>query len=262
VIVNCAAIVETLFESELFGHVKGSFTGASGDKVGMFEAAHQGTLFLDEVEELSPSGQAKLLRVLQGRQVQRVGATAAKQVDVRVIAATNRDLRKMVEDKKFREDLFYRIAMVEVRVPSLSDRPEDIELLVQHFIRVYSERFKKNVVGLSRSAQTAMLRYGWPGNIRELENAIGNGVMMSDRNILDIQHLPDEIRNSSPARLTLVPGIQQFVPDPNWTLEELERRYIEYVLELEDGNVPRAAERLGVPRSTLYSRLKNIKQNS
>jgi DNA-binding NtrC family response regulator len=262
VIVNCAAIVETLFESELFGHVKGSFTGASGDKVGMFEAAHQGTLFLDEVEELSPSGQAKLLRVLQERQVQRVGATAAKQVDVRVIAATNRDLRKMVEDKKFREDLFYRIAMVEVRVPSLSDRPEDIELLVQHFIRVYSERFKKNVVGLSRSAQTAMLRYGWPGNIRELENAIGNGVMMSDRNILDIQHLPDEIRNSSPARLTLVPGIQQFVPDPNWTLEELERRYIEYVLELEDGNVPRAAERLGVPRSTLYSRLKNIKQNS
>jgi DNA-binding NtrC family response regulator len=263
VIVNCAAIVETLFESELFGHVKGSFTGAAGDKVGMFEAANEGTLFLDEVEELSLPGQAKLLRVLQERHVQRVGATTAKPVNVRVIAATNRDLRKMVEERKFREDLFYRIAMVEVRVPTLVDRPEDIELLVQHFIHLYADRFKKDVTGVTRAAQATLFRYGWPGNIRELENAIGNAVMMADKETIDIVHLPDEIRGAtSVERRTVSSGPGQFLPDPNWTLEELEKHYIEYVLDLENGNVPKAAARLGVPRSTLYSRLKLIKQGS
>ena len=218
-IVNCAAIVETLFESELFGHVKGSFTGAAGDKVGMFEAANEGTLFLDEVEELSLPGQAKLLRVLQERQVQRVGATTAKPVNVRVIAATNRDLRKMVEEKKFREDLFYRIAMVEVRVPKLIDRPEDIELLIQHFIQLYAERFKKDVTGATRAAQATLFRYGWPGNIRELENAIGNAVMMADKETIDIVHLPDEIRGAtSVGRASVTAGTDQFVPDLNWTL--------------------------------------------
>jgi DNA-binding NtrC family response regulator len=263
VIVNCAAIVETLFESELFGHVKGSFTGAAGDKVGMFEAANQGTLFLDEVEELSLSGQAKLLRVLQERHVQRVGATVAKPVDVRVIAATNRDLRKMVEEKKFREDLFYRLAMVEVRVPSLADRPDDIELLVHHFIRLYAERFKKNVTGASRTALATLFRYGWPGNIRELENAVGNAVMMADKDVIDIVHLPDEVRSApSAARPFALSDPNQFIPDTDWSLEELERRYIEFILELENGNVPKAAARLGVPRSTLYSRLKLIKEKS
>jgi two-component system, NtrC family, response regulator HydG len=262
VIVNCAAIVETLFESELFGHVKGSFTGAAGDKVGMFEAANEGTLFLDEVEELSLSGQAKLLRVLQERQVQRVGATAAKKVNVRVIAATNRDLRKMVEEKKFREDLFYRLAMVEVRVPSLADRPEDIELLVQHFIHLYADRFGKNVTGVSRAAQATLFRYGWPGNIRELENAVGNAVMMADREVIDIIHLPDEVRTvSSASRMLVGEEVNQFVTDASWTLEELERRYIEFILQSESGNVPKAAARLGVPRSTLYSRLKSIKRS-
>jgi DNA-binding NtrC family response regulator len=263
VIVNCAAIVETLFESELFGHVKGSFTGAAGDKVGMFEAANEGTLFLDEVEELSLQGQAKLLRVLQERQVQRVGATTAKPVNVRVIAATNRDLRKMVEEKKFREDLFYRIAMVEVRVPTLVDRPEDIELLIQHFIQLYAERFKKDVTGATRAAQATLFRYGWPGNIRELENAIGNAVMMADKETIDNVHLPDEIRGAtSEGRASVSAGTDQFVPDLNWTLEELEKHYIEYILELENGNVPKAAARLGVPRSTLYSRIKVIKQGN
>lgn len=262
VIVNCAAIVETLFESELFGHVKGSFTGASGDKIGMFEAANDGTLFLDEVEELSLSGQAKLLRVLQERHVQRVGATTSKPVNVRVIAATNRDLRKMVEEKKFREDLFYRLAMVEVRVPSLADRPEDIELLVHHFIRLYAERFKKKVTAASRTAMATLFRYSWPGNIRELENAVGNAVMMADRETIDFVHLPDEVRNASGSMSVQgLPDQTQFVPDLNWSLEELERRYIEFVLNLENGNVPKAAARLGVPRSTLYSRLKLIKKS-
>ncbi len=263
VIVNCAAIVETLFESELFGHVKGSFTGAAADKVGMFEAANEGTLFLDEVEELSLSGQAKLLRVLQERHVQRVGATGSKPVNVRVIAATNRDLRKMVDERKFREDLFYRLAMVEVRVPSLADRPEDIELLVHHFIRLYADRFKKDVTGLSRSALTTLFRYAWPGNIRELENAVGNAVMMADKETIDLVHLPDEIRNT-PSSSAPSPFHEtgRFSPDPNWTLEELEKHYIEYILNLENGNVPKAAARLGVPRSTLYSRLKVIKQGS
>jgi DNA-binding NtrC family response regulator len=261
VIVNCAAIVETLFESELFGHVKGSFTGAAGDKVGMFEAANEGTLFLDEVEELSLSGQAKLLRVLQERHVQRVGATGSKPVNVRVIAATNRDLRKMVDERKFREDLFYRLAMVEVRVPSLVDRPEDVELLVHHFIRLYAERFKKDVTGVSRTALATLFRYSWPGNIRELENAVGNAVMMADKETIDLIHLPDEVRNTS--SLTPPPSTEagRFSPDPNWTLEELEKHYIEYILNLESGNVPKAAARLGVPRSTLYSRLKIIKQS-
>lgn len=262
VIVNCAAIVETLFESELFGHVKGSFTGAAGDKVGMFEAANDGTLFLDEVEELSLSGQAKLLRVLQERHVQRVGATGSKPVNVRVIAATNRDLRKMVDERKFREDLFYRLAMVEVRVPSLADRPEDIELLVHHFIRLYAERFKKDVTGVSRNALTTLFRYSWPGNIRELENAVGNAVMMADKETIDLAHLPDEVRSTSSVVPVQSVEAGRFSTDPNWTLEELEKHYIEYVLNLENGNVPKAASRLGVPRSTLYSRLKIIKQSS
>ncbi len=262
VIVNCAAIVETLFESELFGHVKGSFTGAAGDKVGMFEAAHGGVLFLDEVEELSLPGQAKLLRILQERKVQRVGTTTSKPVDVRVIAATNRDLRGMVQEKKFREDLYYRLAMVEVRVPGLADRPEDIELLVQHFIKMYSERFSKKVTGVNRSAQAILFGYSWPGNVRELENAIGNAVMMADGTVIEESHLPEDVRDkSAPQRKESSAG-QGFLPSDNWTLDELEKKYIEYIIELEGGNVPNAATRLGVPRSTLYSRLKVIKQKS
>lgn len=257
VIVNCAAIVESLFESELFGHVKGAFTGAATDRAGMFEAADEGTLFLDEIEELSPAGQAKLLRVLQEREVQRVGSAKTKQVNVRVIAASNRDLRKLVQEKQFREDLFYRLAMIEVRVPSLAERLEDLELLLTHFLHQYSQRFGKQIPKISRSARAALFRYDWPGNVRELENVVGNAVMTAEGPLVDVEHLGTEIVDFQPSPQSGTTSV--FTADNTLKLEDVENRYIEYVLELESGNVSRAALRLGVPRSTLYTRVRLMK---
>lgn len=256
-IVNCAAIVETLLESELFGHVRGSFTGAVADRVGMFEAAHKGTIFLDEVEELSPAGQAKLLRVLQERQIQRIGEGNSRGVEVRVIAATNRDLRALVAEKKFREDLFYRLAMIEIHVPALTDHPEDIDLLAQYFLAIYSRRFNKNVTRITRACYEALHRYHWPGNVRELENAIGNAIIMTDTNLINIVHLPREITKST--RESTAREQARFEVSCNLTLEEVEAKYTEAVLGLEAGDVAQTAQRLGIPRSTLYQRLKSLR---
>src|SRR5207249_3639585 len=177
---NCSAVVETLAESELFGHVKGAFTGAVQDRIGVFEAANRGTVLLDEVGELSLSAQAKLLRVLQNQEIQRVGSPAVRRVDVRVMAATHRDLRSMVSAQRFREDLFYRLSMVSIKLPSLSQRKEDLPLLERYFLEKFAEQYSKPVRGLTRRAQAVLARHSWPGNVRELENVLGGACMMAE----------------------------------------------------------------------------------
>jgi transcriptional regulator with PAS, ATPase and Fis domain len=173
VVCNCAAIPECLLESELFGHVRGAFTSATSDKAGMFEAANGGTLFLDEIGEMPVQAQAKLLRAVENQEVQRVGSTTSRKIDVRIVCATNRNLPKEVEMKNFREDLFYRISMVEIRLPSLAERREDVPLLVRHFIDRFARQYGKPVEGLTRRAEAAILRCLWTGNVRQLENVIG-----------------------------------------------------------------------------------------
>ena len=186
VILNCSAVVETLFESELFGHVKGAFTGATNDKVGLFEHAHRGTLFLDEIGDMPMSTQAKLLRAIQNQEVQRLGSLTPRKVDVRIIAATNRDLRKCIEERTFREDLYYRLSMVEVVSPLLADREGDLPLLVRHFLRKFATLYDKNIRGLTRRAELILQRHHWPGNVRELENVIGFAAMMVMGDTIDV----------------------------------------------------------------------------
>ena len=192
---NCSAVVETLFESELFGYVKGAFTGANADKMGLFEYAHGGTLFLDEIGDMPLTTQAKLLRVLQNQEVTRVGALTARKVDVRVVAATNRDVPTLIAEKQFREDLYYRLAMVEVRTPALAERKEDLPLLENFFLDRFCAQFNKELKGLSRRAQIALARHSWPGNVRELENALGHACMMAMGDVIDVEDLPPTVRH-------------------------------------------------------------------
>jgi DNA-binding NtrC family response regulator len=251
VVCNCSALVESLVESELFGYVKGAFTGAIHDKPGLFESADGGTILLDEIGELSPGAQAKLLRVLQDHQVRRVGSSVSRGVDLRVVAATNRDLRAMVREGEFREDLYYRLAVVEIALPALSNRREDLPLLERHFVRKFATEYKKPIAGLTRRAQGRMATYPWPGNIRELESVIGNACMMSDGRFLDISDLPDRIRDQS--------SDQSLTDDVLFSLEELQKRHLMRVLERVGGNKARAAEILGVGRATIYQLLSRMK---
>ncbi len=248
---NCSALVESLVESELFGYVKGAFTGATQDKAGLFESADGGVIFLDEIGDLAPGAQAKLLRVLQDHRVRRVGASVAREVDLRVIAATNRDLRTMVREGKFREDLYYRLTVVEIDLPALADRREDLPLLQRYFVEKFAAEYEKPIAGLTRRAQSRMAAYPWPGNIRELENVIGNACMMAEGKFLDVSDLPDRIQaqssNQSPADETL------------FSLEEISRRHVMRVLERVGGNKARAAEILGVGRATIYQLLSRMK---
>jgi DNA-binding NtrC family response regulator len=251
VVCNCSALVESLVESELFGYVNGAFTGATQDRAGLFESADGGSIFLDEIGELSPGTQAKLLRVLQDHRVQRVGSSVSRDVDLRVIAATNCDLRTMVREGKFREDLYYRLAVVEISLPALTDRREDLPLLQRYFVEKFAAEYKKPIAGLTRRAQSRMATYPWPGNIRELESVIGNACMMADGKFLDINDLPDRIRSQSsdqsPTNVTL------------FSLEELQRRHLMRVLERVGGNKARAAEILGIGRATIYQLLSRMK---
>ena len=194
VVLNCSAVVEDLFESELFGHVRGAFTGAAQDKAGLFEHADKGTLFLDEIGDMPLSTQAKLLRVLQNQEVQRVGSLTARRVDVRVISATHRDLREAVAAKQFREDLYYRLTMVEIRTPALEAHMEDLPLLIRHFVARFTREYGKEIEGVTRRAHIVLARHTWPGNIRELENVIGHGCMMAPGSTVDIQDLPEYLR--------------------------------------------------------------------
>jgi DNA-binding NtrC family response regulator len=251
VVCNCSALVESLVESELFGYVKGAFTGAMHDKAGLFESADRGVIFLDEIGELSPSAQAKLLRVLQDHKVRRVGSTVPREVDLRVIAATNRDLRAMVRQGKFREDLYYRLAVVEIVLPALTDRREDLPLLQRYFVEKFAKEYEKPIAGLTRRAQSRMATYPWPGNIRELESVIGNACMMSDSKFLDINDLPERIQAQS--------SDQSPTDEAFFSLEEVSRRHVMRVLERVGGNKARAAEILGVGRATIYQLLSRMK---
>jgi len=251
VVCNCSALVENLVESELFGYVRGAFTGANQDKVGLFEHADGGIIFLDEIGELAPAAQAKLLRVLQNRQVQRVGSLTPRNIDVRVIAATHRNLRTMVNEGQFREDLYYRLGVVEIMLPLLSDRREDLPLLERYFIEKFSAEYKKPIAGLVRRAQTRLATYPWPGNVRELENVIGNACMMADGNLIDIIDLPERLRK--PLNESLA-GDESFL-----SMEQVQRRHILRVLEVVGGNKARAAEVLGMGRATIYQLLSKMK---
>jgi DNA-binding NtrC family response regulator len=244
---NCAAVVDTLFESELFGYVKGAFTGATEDKIGLFEYANQGSVFLDEIGEMPLAAQAKLLRVLQEQEIQRVGSPIPRKVDVRVIAATNRDLRSLITEGKFREDLFYRLGMIEINLPRLADRKEDLQLLERFMIEKYAKQYQKRIDGITRRAQTHLAAYSWPGNIRELENVISLAIMMTEDNLIDLDDLPKSLLIGAPELIT---QNQKFL-----TFQELQSLHLQRVLEFVEGDKTRAAEILGISRSTLYNLL-------
>lgn len=249
VVCNCSALVETLVESELFGYVKGAFTGAAQDKKGMFELAHGGTIFLDEIGELPLASQAKLLRVLQEHQIQRVGSPVAHNVDIRVVAATNRTLRDMVQEETFREDLFYRLAMSEIALPGLAERQEDIPLLERYFIEKFAKAYDKSITGFTRRARIRMSACAWPGNVRQLEHVVGGACMMADGSVLDIQDLPESLQKAPPEGGNTLELL---------SLEEVRNRHVVRVLEHVGGNKVRAAEILGVGRGTLYHFLSRI----
>jgi DNA-binding NtrC family response regulator len=257
VVCNCSAVVETLFESELFGHVKGAFTGANSNKMGMFEYAHGGTLFLDEIGDMPLSTQAKLLRVLQNREVQRVGSLTARQVDVRVVAATNHDLRTLILGKHFREDLYYRLSMVEIKTPALADRKEDLPLLERFFVHKYAGQYNKPVESLTPRAQILLARHSWPGNVRELENVIGHACMLASGEVIDIADLPQYMRQGGSSgivpRTVTVPAAQG---EGELSFDERERRVIEEALDHAGGNQVHAARFLGITRDKLRYKLK------
>src|SRR5579872_5804825 len=248
VALNCSSISETLAESELFGHVKGAFTGAHQDKVGIFEYADGGTAMLDEIGEMPLPLQAKLLRVLQNQELQRVGSPAVRKVNVRVVAATNRDLPEMVRQGKFREDLYFRLCMIELRVPALAERREDLPMLQRHFLKIFAAQYKKPLAGLTRRAQTLLARYSWPGNVRELENVIGLACMMTESDVIDVRDLPERIQNLRPAETT--------ENEVELSLDQIARLHAQRVLAHVGGNKVRAAEILGISRTYLYELLK------
>lgn len=249
VVIDCGALVESLFESELFGHVKGSFTGAHETKHGRFEVAHGGTVFLDEISNISINIQAKLLRVIQEREITRVGGTRPIRVDVRIIAATNENLSHLVKAGKFREDLYYRLNVVPIHLPPLRERKEDILELADHFLHKYNRTARKKVEALSSSVKNALVQYDWPGNIRELENTIERAVVLARGNRIELEDL-------------VYHGISTGVPSGHGAggkfkkLEDLEKEHIKNVLKALHGNKSRTADALGIDRKTLHNKLK------
>jgi DNA-binding NtrC family response regulator len=242
--INCGALTETLLESELFGHVRGSFTGAIADNKGVFQTAHTGTVFLDEVGEMSPALQVKLLRVLQEGEVRSVGSSRPTKVDVRIVGATNVDIDKAVVEGRFRQDLYYRLGVVLIHIPPLRERREDIPLLVERFVNAASAKARKQVE-ISAAALEALSAYHWPGNVRELENAIERLVVFNRSSVIDVRDLPPTLTPRAPA-------LEKRLFDDLPTLEEIERRYLVHVLEQVAGNRTRAAEVMGIDRRTLY----------
>jgi DNA-binding NtrC family response regulator len=247
--INCGALPESLLESELFGHVKGSFTGAVKDKAGLFAAASGGTFFLDEIGETTPATQVKLLRVLQTREVIPVGATDPQPIDVRLIAATNRDLDEEIKRGTFRGDLFYRLNVIALQLPPLRERREDIPLLAEHFLHRSAEQAKEEPKRLSAVAVEVLQSYDWPGNVRELENALERAVILTRGSIIDVGAFPERVveRKARP--------LISDAPPANPTLDAVERAYIMWVLQSEGGNKTRAADILGIDPSTLYRKL-------
>jgi two-component system response regulator HydG len=253
VVVNCAALTDTLLESELFGHEKGAFTGADRRREGRFMQADGGTLFLDEIGETSAAMQAKLLRVLQEKELQRVGGEETLPVDVRVLAATNRDLLQAVESGQFREDLFYRLNVVALEIPPLRERRDDIPLLAQHFLGKFAEKNRKDVKGFTPQAMDLLLKYEWPGNVRELENAVERAVILRTGDHVTEKQLPMTITR---ALENETPAPSQLDPSRTRPLEEIEKDAILAALEATGGNKSEAARRLGITRKTLHKKLK------
>jgi len=246
--VNCGAITESLLESELFGHTRGAFTGAAQERIGLFEAANGGTLLLDEIGDISPGMQVKLLRVLQEREIRRVGENKSRSVNVRVMAATNRELAADIAAGRFRKDLYYRLNVVQLHVPALRSRREDLLPLARVLLVDAAERIKRPVTGLSPRAADQLLRYAWPGNVRELENAIERAVALGRNNLIDLDDLPEEVRKAIPT---------PSVSGPVRALEEIEKDYIVAVLDLNRGNRTRTAQQLGIGSATLSRKLKS-----
>ena len=259
VVLNCSAVVETLFESELFGHVKGAFTGADRDKPGLFEAATEGTLFLDEIGDMPLATQSKLLRALQNQEIQRVGSLQTRKVNVRVVAATHRNLRQAVADRQFREDLYYRLAMVEIQVPSLADRTEDIPLLTRHFIDSFAKQYRKDIRGITTRARLVLDRHAWPGNVRELENALGHACMMAEGEEIDVGDLPPAIIGGALAPapdIAMAAAAARHTADSDASLADHERQLVANALERAKGNQSRAARALGIGRDALRYKMK------
>jgi transcriptional regulator with PAS, ATPase and Fis domain len=253
--VDCSALVETLLESELFGHVKGSFTGAHQTKHGLFELANHGTFFFDEITNLSLNIQAKLLRVIQEREFMQVGSQKRIKLDIRIIASSNRDLHAAVKAGVFREDLFYRLSVIPIHLPPLRERAGDIPLLVEHFLRKYSQKGNREVTGISPAAMKLLGSYAWPGNVRELEHTIERIVILEDGDVIQPEHLPSFISQRQ--------GEFQVFSEEDHTLEDLEKRYIQFVLRRTKGRRQDAARILGINRKTLSHKIEkyNLRVN-
>src|SRR6056297_2094122 len=247
--VHCAALTESLLESELFGHEKGSFTGATSRKRGRFELAHTGTIFLDEIGEINQQVQIKILRVLQDKKFERVGGEHTQEVDVRVVSATNRDLKSEIEEGRFREDLFYRLNVVNIHVPPLRERKEDISLLASAFLREFSDENQKHIEGIDPRARLSLYNYSWPGNIRELRNCIESAVVMAKGTILTNEDLPPSVVSGSDTDYIKL--------DIGSSMEDAEREMIKATLRHENGNKSRTAEVLGIGRKTLHRKIQD-----
>jgi transcriptional regulator with PAS, ATPase and Fis domain len=250
--INCAAIPQNLIESELFGHKKGAFTGADRDKRGLVEAASGGTLFLDEIAEMPAHLQTKLLRVIQERKLRRLGCEHEVEVHFRLVSATNRDTGRAVEDGALREDLYFRLSTIKIRVPPLRERAEDLSLLARFFLERYAEKYRKPIKDISQVAYLLLLRHDWPGNVRELESAIESAVLFCQGERIVPENLPEHIRADHPVHSSCV------IP-PHLTLEEIEYEAIRQTLERTHGNVKRTAEILNINRPKLYRRMKKFK---
>ncbi len=249
VVLNCSAIVETLFESELFGHVRGAFTDADRDKSGFFELADRGTLFLDEIGDMPLSTQAKLLRAVENQEVLPVGALSARKVNVRIIAATHRDLRSACADRTFRDDLFYRLSMVELTVPALKERKEDIAVLARHFVQRFASEYSKLIDGVTPRALIVLHAYHWPGNVRELEHVVGRACMMTENRMIDVADLPAHLLSETSIEDG---GLSQ----KGSLLSQQEREMVERALRDSHGNQSETARRLGIGRDALRYKLK------
>ena len=250
--INCAGLTETLLESELFGHVKGAFTGAANDRKGLFEITDKGTLFLDEIGDMAMNSQAKLLRVIEDGIVIPVGSNKQTIVDVRIISATNQSLTKLIEEKRFRQDLYFRIKGVSISLPALRDRPEDIPELIEYFLKEAAAEVGSKVTGITDAAQTILSNYDWPGNIRQLRNCIRTMVVMCDRDKLDVQDIPPDIAQ----RPQLAPATGTAAGLAGMPLDELERQAIIDTLAKTKGNREKAAKILGIGERTLYRKIK------
>ena len=247
---DCTAIPDTLFESELFGYMKGAFTGASNSKDGLFQEADAGTIFLDEIGEIPLTTQTKLLRIIQEQQFRPLGSTKNIKINVRVISASNRNLEEFIKQGNFREDLFHRINVIKIQLPALRERKEDIPLLHHYFLEKINQKLNKKVLGISQRAQKLLLNYSWPGNIRELENVMERAIMLCKKKFIDIDDFPENIKESTPAEIGR-PQTSQFL-----SLDEMEKNYIVEILKESNSNKQMASKLLGLSRQALYRKLK------